>query len=166
MFIKDLEIYSILLCFFNYYGYTLLGSICWDSAVSQTGIGINESVSQHIPLAEIAKIQAPLDDSAPASAVEQREVTVAFADIRGFTTLADCMPPEELATVLNTYLSAVTRVFLKHDVIINRFGGGSIMAVWNAPADCKRHPLRVTMLPQRRKELFMNCGKRNQHFLK
>jgi len=113
--------------------------------VSQMGIGINESAGQHIPLAEIAKIRAPCDDSARASAVEQREVTVAFADIRGFTTLADCMPPEELATVLNTYLSAVTRVFLKHDVMINRFGGDSIMAVWNAPADCEGHALRATM---------------------
>jgi len=113
--------------------------------VNETGIGKDKAVNQHIPLSITSKTQLTTEESARASAVEQREVTVAFADIRGFTTLADCMPPEELAAVLNTYLSAVTRAFLKHDVMINRFGGDSIMAVWNAPADCEGHALRATM---------------------
>lgn len=113
--------------------------------MNETGTGINEALNQHIPFSITSKTQLTTGESARASVVEQREVTVAFADIRGFTTLADCMPPEELAAVLNTYLSAVTRAFLKHDVMMNRFGGDSIMAVWNAPADCEGHALRATM---------------------
>jgi adenylate cyclase len=113
--------------------------------VSETGIGMNEAVNQHIPLSVASKKRLTIEERTQGSAIEQREVTVAFADIRGFTTLADCMPPEELAVVLNTYLSAVTKIFLKHDVMINRFGGDSIMAVWNAPADCEGHALRATM---------------------
>jgi len=76
---------------------------------------------------------------------EQREVTVAFADIRGFTTLAECMQAEELVTVLNTYLSTVIKTFLKRGGMINKFGGDSIMAVWNAPTDCEEHALLATV---------------------
>lgn len=76
---------------------------------------------------------------------ERREVTVAFADIRGFTTLAECIQPEELITVLNAYLSAVVEVFARYKGVINKFGGDSVMAVWNAPADCREHPLLATV---------------------
>jgi adenylate cyclase len=76
---------------------------------------------------------------------ERREVTVAFADIRGFTTLAECLSPEELITVLNTYLAAVIKAFLKHGGVIDKFGGDSIMAVWNAPGDCPAHALQATV---------------------
>ncbi len=75
---------------------------------------------------------------------ERREVTVAFADIRGFTTLADCLQAEELVMVLNTYLSTIIKVFMKYGVMINKFGGDSIMGVWNAPTDCREHPVLAT----------------------
>lgn len=74
-----------------------------------------------------------------ALAGELREVTVAFADMRGFTTLADCIPPEELVTVLNTYLATVIKAFCKHEGVINKFGGDSVMAIWNAPGGCEKH---------------------------
>ncbi len=76
---------------------------------------------------------------------EQREITVAFADIRGFTTLADCLQPQELVIVLNTYLSTIIKVFFKYGVMINKLGGDSVMAVWNAPRDCEEHALVATV---------------------
>ncbi len=76
---------------------------------------------------------------------EQRDVTVAFIDVRGFATLADCIQPGELVTVLNTYLSVVIKALLKHGAMINKFGGDSIMAVWNSPTDCEEHALLATM---------------------
>lgn len=75
---------------------------------------------------------------------EQREVTVAFADLRGFTTLADCIPPNELLTVLNAYLSTVVTVFHKYEGMIDKFGGDSILAIWNAPLACREHALLAT----------------------
>lgn len=113
--------------------------------MDETRIGLAEAFNQRIPSSITSKTQLTTEESAQASTIEQREVTVVFADIRGFTTLADCMLPEELAAVLNTYLSTVTRAFLKHDVMMNRYGGDSIMAVWNAPLDCEEHALRATM---------------------
>ncbi|MFC1906731.1 adenylate/guanylate cyclase domain-containing protein [Chloroflexota bacterium] len=76
---------------------------------------------------------------------ECREVTVAFADIRGFTTLAECIPLEELITVLNTYLSTIIQAFLEQGGMISKLGGDSVMAVWNAPVDCPKHALLATV---------------------
>ena len=87
----------------------------------------------------------PLEGYERRSAGEQREVTVAFADIRGFTTLADCIPPDELVAVLNIYLVTIINVFRKHEGLINKFGGDSVMAVWNASIDCQEHALLATV---------------------
>lgn len=87
----------------------------------------------------------PLEGYERRLAGEQREVTVAFADIRGFTTLADCIPPDELVAVLNIYLVTIINVFRKHEGLINKFGGDSVMAVWNAPIDCQEHALLATV---------------------
>ncbi len=89
-------------------------------------------------------IPLSVKEHSPQSGGEEREVTVVFADLRGFTTLADCIPPKELVAVLNTYLSTVVRIFRKYEGMIDKFGGDSIMAVWNAPRDCREHALLAT----------------------
>lgn len=92
-----------------------------------------------------ATVSAPSEELEHRSCGEQREVTVVFADIRGFTTLADCIEPNELVMVLNTYLSTLIKVFRKYEGMIIKFGGDSIMAVWNTPVDCDEHALLATM---------------------
>jgi adenylate cyclase len=72
---------------------------------------------------------------------ESREVTVLFADIRGFTTLSEKMVPQSIVTMLNTYLSVIIEKVLAHDGMVNKFAGDSIMAVWNAPQDQPYHAL-------------------------
>jgi adenylate cyclase len=64
---------------------------------------------------------------------EEREATVLFADIRGFTRLSETMAPGEIVNMLNTYLSIVIERILQHGGMINKFAGDSIMAVWNTP---------------------------------
>ena len=72
---------------------------------------------------------------------KEDEVTVVFADVRGFTGIAERTPPTELVTVLNIYLSAVIEAVFKYGGMINKFGGDSVMAIWNAPVECKGHAL-------------------------
>ncbi len=72
---------------------------------------------------------------------EKQEVTVMFADARGFTGISEIMQPEDLVRVLNTYLSTIIRAVLKYEGMVNKFGGDSVMAVWNVPVDCKEHAL-------------------------
>jgi len=72
---------------------------------------------------------------------DEREITVLFADVRGFTGIAERLPPKRLMQVLNTHLSIVVRSVLRYDGMINKFGGDSVMAVWNVPTACDGHPL-------------------------
>jgi len=75
---------------------------------------------------------------------KEHEVTVVFADVRSFTSISENMQPEELVGALNIHLSAVIEAVLKYDGIVNKFGGDSVMAIWNAPIDCKQHALLAT----------------------
>jgi adenylate cyclase len=72
---------------------------------------------------------------------EQREVSVFFADIRGFTTISEQLSPEAVMQMLNTYLSVVADAVVQHDGIVNKFVGDNIMAVWNAPQSQPEHAL-------------------------
>lgn len=72
---------------------------------------------------------------------EQREVSVLFADIRGFTRISEQLSPEAVVKMLNTYLSVVADAVVQHDGIVNKFGGDNIMAVWNAPQSQPEHAL-------------------------
>jgi adenylate cyclase len=72
---------------------------------------------------------------------EQREVTVLFADIRGFTRISEQLSPEAVMQMLNTYLSVVADAVVQHDGIVNKFVGDNIMAVWNAPQSQPDHAL-------------------------
>jgi len=70
---------------------------------------------------------------------EQREVTVLFADIRGFTRMSEQMSPEAIVNMLNTYLSIMIDRVLRNDGMVNKFAGDNIMAVWNAPYSEEGH---------------------------
>jgi adenylate cyclase len=65
----------------------------------------------------------------------KREVTVMFADMRGFTAMSEHMTPEEVVATLNKYLSVLIERVLANQGMINKFAGDNIMAVWNAPQD-------------------------------
>lgn len=64
---------------------------------------------------------------------EEREATVLFADIRGFTELSESITPEATVDMLNTYLSVITNKVLENNGMVNKFMGDNIMAIWNAP---------------------------------
>ena len=69
----------------------------------------------------------------------QREVTVFFSDIRGFTAMSEKMSPEAVVDTLNRYLGIIIDCILANGGMINKFAGDSIMAIWNAPEDQAEH---------------------------
>lgn len=73
----------------------------------------------------------------------KQEVTVLFADLRGFTALAEHLPPEQLIEILNGYLTAGAQPILEHDGTINQYAGDEIMAIFNAPLRQEDHVLRA-----------------------
>ncbi len=64
---------------------------------------------------------------------EKRELTVLFSDIRGFTSISEQLPPEDLVRLLNTYLTHMTAQVFKHDGLLDKYVGDAIMAVYGAP---------------------------------
>ncbi len=67
------------------------------------------------------------------------ELTVLFSDIRGFTTISEGLEPNELATLMNEYLGAMTLIVRKHRGTLDKYIGDAIMAFWGAPVDDPEH---------------------------
>lgn len=76
---------------------------------------------------------------------ENREITVLFSDIRGFTTLSENLAPDALTALLNRYLTPMTDVLLAHEATIDKYIGDAIMAFWNAPVDIPDHPRKACL---------------------
>jgi adenylate cyclase len=74
---------------------------------------------------------------------ERREMTVLFADLRAYTTLAQVVTPEVLVGMLNQYRTAMTEVIFRHDGVVAQFAGDGIEAFWNAPMDQPDHASRA-----------------------
>lgn len=74
---------------------------------------------------------------------EQRDCTVMFVDIAGFTTLAEGLPPAVLLGVLNRVLTVITSVIRRHRGNVNKYLGDGLMAVFGAPLRDDDHPARA-----------------------
>jgi len=64
---------------------------------------------------------------------QRRRVTIFFADVVGFTTMADRLDPEALAEIMNDYLGAVADIVERHGGTLNEFAGDGVMAIFGAP---------------------------------
>ena len=73
----------------------------------------------------------------------RRLVTVLFADIRGFTALAEKLEPEAVAEMLREYLSEMTEVIFKHGGTVDKYMGDCVMALYNVPFEDPDHVMNA-----------------------
>jgi adenylate cyclase len=70
---------------------------------------------------------------------EEREMTILFSDIRGFTTISEKLSPKDLVALLNDYLTAMSNLIMKSQGVVDKYIGDAIMAFWGAPLENKKH---------------------------
>lgn len=102
----------------------------------------------HSPAVVDRILQGGSEADAPFIA-QEREVTVLFADIVGFTSLSEGMAPAKIALVLNHYFSHMTDIIFEHEGTLDKFIGDAILAVFGAPLDQPDHALRCVRAAQR-----------------
>jgi adenylate cyclase len=79
---------------------------------------------------------------------ENREMTILFSDIRGFTGIAEGLGPQELTAFINEFLQPMSDVVMAHDGVIDKYIGDCIMAFWNAPLPDPRHAAHAVAAAQ------------------
>ncbi len=84
----------------------------------------------------------------PPSDADRRQVTVLFADLTGFTSLAERLDPETLRTFQNALFATMAQAIARYDGFVEKFVGDAVMAVFGAPHAHEDDPLRALMAAQ------------------
>jgi adenylate cyclase len=67
------------------------------------------------------------------------DLSVMFADLRGFTALSETMDPPDLAALINEFLSEMTEIVRRHGGTLDKYVGDAVMAFWGAPVPNPLH---------------------------
>lgn len=85
------------------------------------------------------KVVEELATNPPELGGVDKELTVFFSDIRGFTTLSENMTPQELVNHLNVYLTAMTDLTIDYRGTLDKYIGDAVMCFWGAPLPLQNH---------------------------
>jgi adenylate cyclase len=81
------------------------------------------------------------DKQEPTLGGELLEISIMFSDIKGFTSVAETLAPNQLAYVLGLYLEELSRIIQREtNGTIDKYIGDAIMTIWNAPEPVPEHP--------------------------
>jgi len=70
---------------------------------------------------------------------ENKELSILFSDIRGFTNISESMDAKSLVTLLNRYFTPMTQSVMSHQGMLDKYIGDAVMAFFNAPVDVPDH---------------------------
>jgi adenylate cyclase len=98
-------------------------------------------------------------DNPPELGGQDKDLTVLFSDIRGFTTLSENMSPQELVNHLNEYLTAMTGIILEYEGTLDKYVGDEIMCFWGAPLPQEDHAMLACQCALRQMEVLRELNK-------
>jgi adenylate cyclase len=102
---------------------------------------IRETFSRFVAPEQVRILEA--DPGALRLGGERVPLTILFSDIRGFTSLSERLPAEEVIEVLNEYLDRMAEIVFRHGGTLDKFMGDGLMAFWGAPLPTKDHASRA-----------------------
>lgn len=137
---------------------TYLGSEAWRNlVVERKGRHLKKAFSSYVSPDLVKQIEKDPDKLVLGG--EQRELTILFSDIRGFTTVSESLTPPELVKLLNEYLSPMTRIVLEERGTLDKFIGDAVMAIFNAPLDVPGHATHACTAAVRMMEKLQELNK-------
>jgi adenylate cyclase len=104
---------------------------------SRRRLSLKHMFGQYVPPALVEEMSN--DPARYDSEGESREMTVLFADIKGFTTLSESLSATDLKQLLNRFFTPMTEVIFEHRGTIDKYVGDMIMAFWGAPVPDEHH---------------------------
>ena len=117
-----------------------------NALAAQTSMAVDNAIT-HDQLVKEALARAAYGRFMPRHVVEQiladpqalslggtnQSVTVLFSDIRGFTTIAESLPPDIVVRMLNEFFSDMTPIVFGHRGLLDKYIGDAVMAIFGAP---------------------------------
>ncbi|CAG9261050.1 CHASE2 domain-containing protein [Paraburkholderia unamae] len=97
--------------------------------------------SQYLPQSVLRHIMRRADQNALKP--QRRQITVLFADIEGYTMLAEQMPPEQLVAMTEVVLTRLTQCVYDTEGTLDKYMGDALMAFWGAPLEQPDHARRA-----------------------
>jgi len=92
---------------------------------------------------------------------EKRTATFLFTDVRGFTSMSESLPPEQVTYIMNKALTAQQSAVQKHGGMVDKYIGDAMMAIFNAPLDLVNHP---SIAVDCAKDIVINMVELNKEF--
>ncbi len=139
----DLE---LLVAFSNYAAVAIEQARLADRLHEETRRG--ERLGRYHSPAVVARILQEGSDADAPLVAQEREISVLFADIVGFTSMAEQMPPQQVATLLNSCFARMTDVVFEHEGTLDKYIGDCLLAVFGAPLDQPDHAVRAVKTAQ------------------
>lgn len=99
------------------------------------------SYKRYLPERIVERIK--LDPSAKKIDGERRNITVAFADLSGFTSLSETMDAEDIANIINDFFTRMLKIVFKYEGSVDKFLGDALMVIFGAPVSHHDDPERA-----------------------